>query len=85
MAKVLKQLRLEGDLIEQVQAIAEEHYGGNFTATIESLVAQSIKVRDLPVSTRWNMYDSVKQSEYARTEKETGNPNVRQLIDALHI
>lgn len=85
MAKTIKNIRLENSLIERIHEIAKDDHDGNFTAAIESLINQSILMRGLMVQTRWNMYDSVKQSEYDRTEKETGNPNVRQLIDALHI
>lgn len=85
MAKIIKQVRLESLLINQVEAVANEFHDGNFTAAVESLLSQSLIMRDLDIKTRWRMYDHVKQSEYERTEKETGIPNVRQLIDALHI
>lgn len=85
MAKTVKNIRLENSLIEKVSLIAESEYEGNFTAAMESLINQAALIRDLNIQTRWAMYDCVKQSEYDRTEKETGNPNVRQLIDALHI
>ena len=85
MAKTVKNIRLENGLIERVATIAESEYQGNFTAAMESLINQAALIRGLSMQTRWTMYDCVKQSEYDRTEKETGNPNVRQLIDALHI
>lgn len=85
MAKTVKNIRLENSLIRKVSLVADEFNDGNFTAAIESLINQALLMRELDLQTRWNMYDSVKQSEYDRTEKETGNPNVRHLIDALHI
>lgn len=85
MAKLIKQVRLDKSLINQVESISNEFHDGNFTAAIESLLMQSLIMRSLDIKTRWMMYDHVKQSEYERTDKETGIPNVRQLIDALHI
>lgn len=85
MAKTVKNIRLDNELISKITAIAERDHHGNFTAAIESLANQAILIRGLDTLTRWSMYDSVKQSEYERTEAETGTPNVRQLIDALHI
>lgn len=85
MAKTIKNIRLDNTLIEKISEVANTDHDGNFTAAIESLIGQSILMRGLDIKTRWSMYDSVKQYEYDRTEKETGNPNVRQLIDALHI
>ena len=85
MAKLIKQVRLEKHLINAVSAVSDAEHGGNFTSAIESLLNQALLMRQLDIKTRWNMYDHVKQAEYARTENETGQPNVRQLIDALHI
>lgn len=85
MAKTVKNIRLDNTIIRKVSVIAEDEHEGNFTAAMESLINQALLMRGLDMQTRWNMYDRVKQSEYDRTEKETGNPNVRHLIDALHI
>ena len=78
-------MRLENSVIDQVQSIANEDHDGNFTAAMESIINQALAMRGVNVVLRWQMYDSVKQHEYERTEKESGQPNVRQLIDALHI
>lgn len=85
MAKLIKQVRLDKDVINAVAAVAEADHSGNFTAAVESLLNQSLLMRCIDVQTRLKMYDHVKQSEYARTKADCGAANVRQLIDALHI
>jgi len=85
MAKLIKQVRLDKNMINAVSAIADSDHSGNFTAAIESLLNQSLLMRQIEIETRLRMYDHVKKSEYERTQKINGVANVRQLIDALHI
>lgn len=77
MAKTIKQMRLEDSVIDRVQGIANDHHDGNFTAAMESIINQALAMRDIDLSVRKQMYS-------------TGNswqkdPDVRQLVDALHI
>lgn len=61
MAKILKQTRLEQGMVEAITKIAQENHDDNFTAAVESLLAQSIAMRSLPEQTRWYMYSGVKR------------------------
>lgn len=85
MAKAIKQVRLDQQMIIAVSEIADSEHNGNFTAALESLLNQSLLMRGLDIGIRHDMYNKVKQSVYKQTEKDTGVANVRQLIDALHI
>ena len=86
MAKTVKNIRLENSLIDQVSALADLEYEGNFTAAMEDLISQSLVARSIEERTKWMMYSAAKQSvsDEELTEKEY-HQFITKITDALHI
>jgi len=86
MAKTVKNIRLENSLIDQVSALADLEYEGNFTAAMEGLISQSLAARTIEERTKWLMYSAAKQSISGDdlTEKEY-HQFITKITEALHI
>lgn len=61
MAKLVKPIRFEQEMIDAVQAVADSEHGGNYTAALESLVSQSMAIRSIEEQARWMMYSGSKR------------------------
>jgi DNA polymerase III delta prime subunit len=86
MAKILKQTRLESDLIDEITKIAETGYDGNFTAAVESLLEQSISMRSLPEQVRWQMYSGAKRlGALSDLEEREYVSMLGKMTDSLYI
>jgi hypothetical protein len=61
MAKIVKPIRFEQELIDKIQSIADVEHSGNYTAALESLAVQAIALRDIDERARWMMYSGSKR------------------------
>lgn len=61
MSKILKQARLDSELVEEIQKVADSEHSGNFTAALESMVKQSVAIRSIDEQKRWMMYSGAKR------------------------
>lgn len=86
MAKSIKNIRLENQLIEKIQGMADCEYQGNFTAAMECLINQAISARSVDERVKWIMYSAAKQSiaDEDLSEKDY-HKFITKLTDALHI
>lgn len=82
MAKVLKNIRLEDKMIEEVQAIADEHFDGNFTAALLDCATSGINMRKVPEQVRCAMKSGMLRYDFA---SEYYDEHYRVVIDALQI
>ncbi len=86
MAKVLKQTRLDSDLVEEITRIADEYHDSNFTAAVESLLMQAISIRNLPEQLRWQMVSGVKRAGgLDRLSEQDYISAVNKITDGLYI
>ena len=86
MAKTVKNIRLDNMLIGRIAEIADAEYQGNFTATIECLLNQSIVTRSVDDKTKWSMYSAAKQGLADRSLDEKDYHNfITTLTTALHV
>lgn len=86
MTKQVVHMRIDEDIKSAVKELADHEYEGNFTAAIECLLAQSLRMRLIDVSTRWAMYSAAKnyKSNVAMDDQEY-NSFIRKLTDGLFI
>lgn len=86
MPKILKQTRLDSELIEEITKIAETSHDGNFTAAVESLLSQSIAIRTLPERLRWQMYSGAKSiGALSNLDEKSYLSTISNITDGLHI
>ena len=82
MAKSLKQVRLEEKMIEQIQAVADESFDGNFTAALIDCALSGVNMRLIPEHVRWEMKDGMRRTDDGMNFY---NENGRIVVDALQI
>lgn len=82
MAKVLKQVRLEEKMIEQIQAIADTDFDGNFTAALIDCAMSGVNMRLIPEDVRNAMKSGMIRYQFA---SDFYHENGRVVIDALQI
>ena len=82
MAKILKQVRIEEIMIEEIQNIANEDFEGNFTAALLDCANAGINMRKIPEDVREAMKSGMHQYDFAG---EFYKDNTRVVIDALQI
>lgn len=86
MAKILKQTRLDSDLIDEIKKIAETSHDGNFTAAVESLLEQSIAIRSLSEQVRWKMYSGAKRlGALNKLDERDYVTTTNKMIEGLYI
>jgi len=73
MAKVVKTVRIEEDLIDKLGEIAKAEFGGNATAALESFIKQAIAVRDIPEGVRWGIYSKSNEQMLMDMDIERGS------------
>lgn len=81
MAKILKPTRFEEELINKIQAVADEDHSGNYTAALESLAKQALSMRSVDEDVRWKLYSGGKRHCGGGYDDKL----TRQIIDGLHI
>lgn len=69
MAKVVKTVRIEEDLVEKLNEIAKAEFDGNATAALEAFIEQGIALREFTEQERWYMYTKSKSvvHHYSKT------------------
>lgn len=82
MAKTLKQVRIEDSMIDQIQAIADTDFDGNFTAALIDCASAGINMRKIPEDVRNAMKSGMIQYPFAN---DFYHDNARVVIDALQI
>lgn len=82
MAKLLKQVRLEEKMIEEIQDIAFEDFDQNFTAALIDCLICGINMRKVPESVRLQMKSGIFST---KAGVDFYNNNSRVVIDALKI
>ena len=86
MAKIVKPIRFTQEMIEKIQAIADSEHSGNYTAALESLVSQSISIREIDEQTRWMMYSGSKNlGAFNELEERESVALTGKMVDGLHI
>lgn len=86
MSKKIVHMRLDEEIKSAVKALADDEYDGNFTAAIECLLAQSLRMRLIDVNTRWAMYSAAKNhNSKVIMDDQQYNGFIRKLTDGLFI
>jgi hypothetical protein len=79
-------MRIDEGIKEAVKRMADSDYQGNFTAAIECLLSQSLRLRDVEVNTRWAMYSAAKNAHaHLPMSDQEYNEFIRKLTDGLFI
>jgi hypothetical protein len=79
-------MRIDEEIKSAVKRLADSEYEGNFTAAVECLLAQSLRMRMIDLTTRWEMYGAAKnaKSKVVMDDKQY-NEFIRKLTDGLFI
>lgn len=86
MSKKIVHMRLNEEIKSAVKSLADDEYDGNFTAAIECLLAQSLRLRLIDVNTRWAMYSAAKNhNSKVIMDDQQYNSFIRKLTDGLFI
>lgn len=86
MSKKIVNVRLDEEIKSAVKSLADDEYEGNFTAAVECLLAQSLKMRLIDVNTRWAMYSAAKNhNSKVNMDDQQYNSFIRKLTDGLFI
>ncbi len=86
MSKQIVHMRLDSNIREAVKMLASEEYSGNFTAAIECLLSQSLRLREVEINTRWAMYSAAKNAaSHTAMDDQQYNEYIRTLTDGLFI
>jgi hypothetical protein len=86
MSKQIVHMRIDEEIKSAVKRLADNEYEGNFTAAVECLLAQSLRMRMIDLTTRWEMYGAAKnaKSKVVMDDKQY-NEFIRKLTDGLFI
>lgn len=86
MSKQIVHMRIDEEIKAAVKRLSDEEYGGNFTATIECLLTQSLRMRMIDINTRWSMYSAAKNhNSNVIMDDQQYNGFIRKLTDGLFI
>ena len=86
MSKQIVHMRIEKELRESVKDLADSEFDGNFTAAVESLLGQSLRLRAIEINTRWAMYSAAKNANaHLPMSDQQYNEFIRTLTDGLFI
>ena len=86
MSKQIVHMRIEKELRESVKDLADSEFDGNFTAAVESLLGQSLRLRAVETNTRWAMYSAAKNANaHLPMSDQQYNEFIRTLTDGLFI
>ena len=89
MAKVVKSVRIEESLFDDLTKIADSEFGGNATAALEACVSQAVALRKIPENVRWGIYSNSNQQMLDDLSVERGTKDeyeaIRSLTKALWI
>jgi hypothetical protein len=86
MSKQIVHMRIEKELRESVKDLADSEFDGNFTAAVESLLGQSLRLRAVETNTRWAMYSAAKNANaHIPMSDQQYNEFIRTLTDGLYI
>lgn len=86
MSKQIVHMRIEKELRESVKDLADSEFDGNFTAAVESLLGQSLRLRTVETNTRWAMYSAAKNANaHIPMSDQQYNEFIRTLTDGLFI
>lgn len=86
MSKQIVHMRIDEDIKSAVRELADKEYEGNFTAAIECLLAQSLRMRLVDINTRWAMYSAAKNhNSNVIMDDQQYNGFIRKLTDGLFI
>jgi hypothetical protein len=79
-------MRIGKELRESVKDLADSEFDGNFTAAVESLLGQSLRLRSVEINTRWAMYSAAKNANaHLPMSDQQYNEFIRTLTDGLFI
>jgi hypothetical protein len=86
MSKQIVHMRIDEEIKDAVKKLADSEYEGNFTAAVECLLGQSLRLRMVEIDTRWAMYSAAKNAHahLPMTDQEY-NEFIRKLTDGLFI
>lgn len=62
MSKQIVHMRLDSEIRSAVKDFSETEFDGNFTAAMEKLLDQSLRMRLLDDRIRWEMYGAAKRA-----------------------
>lgn len=82
MAKILKQVRLEEKMIEEIQDLAFDEFDQNFTAALIDCLICGINMKKIPESVRLQMKSGIFNT---KAGTDFYNNNGRVVIEALKI
>lgn len=86
MSKKIVNVRLDKEIKSAVKSLADDEYEGNFTAAVECLLAQSLRMRLIDINTRWAMYSAAKNhNSKVIMDDQQYNSFIRKLTDGLFI
>jgi len=86
MSKQIVHMRIGKELRESVKDLADSEFDGNFTAAVESLLGQSLRLRSVEINTRWAMYSAAKNANaHLPMSDQQYNEFIRTLTDGLFI
>lgn len=83
MAKVVKSVRIEESLFEDLTKIADSEFGGNATAALEACIEQAIALRKIPENVRWGIYSNSNQQMLDDLDIERGTKGEYDAIRSL--
>lgn len=83
MAKVVKSVRIEESLFEDLTKIADSEFGGNATAALEACIEQAIALRKIPENVRWGIYSNSNQQMLDDLDIERGTKDEYDAIRSL--
>lgn len=83
MAKVVKSVRIEESLFDELTKIADSEFGGNATAALEACVSQAVALRKIPENVRWGIYSNSNQQMLDDLDIERGTKGEYDAIRSL--
>jgi hypothetical protein len=84
MSKQIVHMRIDEEIKDAVKKLADNEHDGNFTAAVESLLSQSLRLRLIEENTRWAMYSAAKKANDDLPIQEYSE-FIRKLTDGLFI
>lgn len=81
--KQVKPIRIEEEMINQIQAVADSDFNGNFTAAAIDLMLCGISMRKIPENVRDEMRAGLVRLNGNGAEFYHDNPRI--VIDALQV
>lgn len=85
MTKKIVHMRISEDLHKAVTSMAESEHGGVFTAAVESLLTQALRMRGIDERVRWVMYGSAKNENAESLPVEEHSALIKNLVYGLHL